>query len=363
MTENQRKILITAALPYANGEIHIGHALEYLQADIWARFQKMRGHDAHYFCADDTHGTPIMISAKDKGVTPQKLIEDVYKRHTKDFKDFEIEFDHFYTTHSIENKELASEFFIKMKAAGHIETSIIKQAYCLHDKMFLPDRFVIGTCPKCGATNQYGDNCDVCSATYQPSEMNDAACTLCGNKPVEKESEHIFFKLNDFSDFLKGWLKNHTQLEVRNKMMEWFETDLRNWDISRDAPYFGFEIPGFKGKYFYVWLDAPIGYISATKNWCDQNNRDYSEFWKDKDAEIYHVIGKDITYFHTLFWPAMLKATGYNLPKKVQAHGFVKVNGEKMSKSKGTFLNLRTYLNHADPMYLRYYYASKLTDG
>jgi methionyl-tRNA synthetase len=359
----QRKILITAALPYANGEIHLGHLLEYTQADIWNRFQKLRGHDSHYFCADDTHGTPIMISARKKGVSPEDFILEMHAKHAQDFADFEIEFDNFYTTHSEENKELSAFIFQKMKEQNHIEVKTIEQAYCQHDKMFLPDRFVQGTCPKCKAENQYGDACEQCSATYQPAELVNAKCTLCGNKPITKDSEHIFFKLNDHKSFLSSWVSEHTQKEVSNKMMEWFEEDLRNWDISRDAPYFGFEIPGHPGKYFYVWLDAPIGYIASSKNWAIKNGRNYEEFWKSEDAEIYHFIGKDITYFHTLFWPAMLKTAGFNLPKRIQVHGFVKVNGEKMSKSKGTFINARTYLNHADPMYLRYYYASKLSSN
>ncbi len=362
MSSSPRKILVTAALPYANGEIHLGHVLEYVQADIWTRFQKMRGHECRYFCADDTHGTPIMISARAQNISPEELIKGAYERHSADLADFQVEFDNFYSTHSPENKVFSEEFFLKMKKKNHIVLKTIKQAYCEHDKMFLPDRFVKGTCPKCGAEEQYGDSCDVCAATYAPGDLKDPHCSICKNPPTTRDSEHIFFKLNDYKDFLKDWLPGHTQKEINNKMLEWFGEDLRDWDISRDDPYFGFEIPGHPGKYFYVWVDAPIGYISSTKNWCDRNGRDYKEFWSNPEAEIHHFIGKDIIYFHTLFWPAMLKAAEYNLPTKVNVHGFVKINGEKMSKSKGTFINARTYLKHVDPMYLRYYYASKLSN-
>jgi len=356
---SRNRILMTTALPYANASIHLGHIFEHVQADIWCRFQKMKGNECVFVCADDTHGTPVMISAQNRGITPEKLIEDIQKEHFADLTGFEVEYDNYYTTHSQESTELAQSFFKAMKAEGYISEKKIEQAYCEHDKMFLPDRFVKGTCPNCGAEDQYGDNCEVCAATYTPDEVKDPFCVLCKNKPISKESLHLFFELNHFKDFLQNWIGGHTQKEVTNKMMEWFEEDLRSWDISRDAPYFGIPIPGYEGKYFYVWLDAPIGYISATKNWADKNNKNFLDYWKNEDCEIHHFIGKDITYFHTLFWPAMLKAADYNTPEFVHVHGFINVNGEKMSKSKGTFINARTYLNHADPMYLRYYYASK----
>ncbi|MDA3901069.1 MAG: methionine--tRNA ligase [Spirochaetes bacterium] len=357
---DKRKILVTSALPYANGDIHIGHLVEYLQTDFWVRFQKMRGHDCHYMCADDTHGTPIMISARDRGITPEQLIADCYDRHVKDFCDFNIEFDNYYTTNSPENREFASEIFLKMKENGHIDERSISQLYCDHDKMFLPDRFVKGVCPSCGAADQYGDSCDACSATYSPSDLKNASCVMCGKNPVLKESVHLFFKLNNFRPFLKDWVKEHSSREIANKLNEWLSEDLRDWDISRDAPYFGFQIPGYKDKFFYVWVDAPIGYISATKNWCDKIGRDFNEFWRSDDAELYHFIGKDIVYFHTLFWPAMLHNAGFKTPDSVFVHGFLTVNGEKMSKSKGTFIKARTFLNHLNPEYLRYYYACKL---
>ncbi len=359
--EKKRKMLVTSALPYANGDIHMGHLVEYLQTDFWVRFQKMRGYECRYMCADDTHGTPIMISAREMGITPEELIEKNHKKHIADFADFEIEFDNYYTTNSPENKELSEEIYSHMVKNGHIETKYITQFYCEEDRMFLPDRFVIGTCPRCGAEDQYGDSCDKCSATYSSFELVNPCCALCSGKPIEKESEHLFFKLNHFKEFLKNWVKEHTAKEVTNKLEEWLKDDLKDWDISRDAPYFGFPIPGKQGKYFYVWVDAPIGYMSATKNWCEKNNRDFNEFWKAADSELYHFIGKDITYFHTLFWPAMLYNAGYKTPDNVFVHGFLTVNGEKMSKSKGTFINARTYLDHLDAIFLRFYYACKLT--
>ena len=359
----KKKILVTSALPYANGDIHMGHLVEYLQTDFWVRFQKMKGNDCHYMCADDTHGTPVMISSRKQGITPEELIERNHAKHIKDFSEFEIEFDNYYSTNSPENKEFSEEIYSHMVANGHIESQSITQYYCEKDEMFLPDRFLTGTCPRCGAENQYGDSCDKCGASYSSSEIVDPRCTLCNNKPVEKQSEHLFFKLNHFNDFLKGWVKEHTSKEVANKLDEWLKEDLRDWDISRDAPYFGFPIPGKEGKYFYVWLDAPIGYMSATKNWCKENNRCFDEFWKEGDSRLVHFIGKDIVYFHTLFWPAMLHNAGYKTPDDVFAHGFLTVNGEKMSKSKGTFINARTYLDHLDPLYLRYYYACKLSSS
>ena len=362
MTPPKRQIVATAALPYANGPIHIGHLVEYLQADIWTRFQKMRGHDAAYICADDTHGTPIMIKARELGIKPEQFIAGSQAEHIKDFTDFGIQFDIFSSTNSDENRQFAEEFYIKMRDQGHTAVRKIQQLYCDHDKMFLPDRFVKGTCPNCKSPDQYGDSCDKCGATYSPSELIEPYCSICRTKPVEKGSEHVFFKLNDFSEFLKKWMPEHTQRDVSGKLLEWFNQDLRDWDISRDAPYFGFEIPGYKDKYFYVWLDAPIGYISSTYQWCKKNGRDFDSLWRKETpgTEIYHFIGKDITYFHCLFWPAMLKAANFRLPNQVFVHGHLTVNGEKMSKSKGTAITARTYLDHMDPMYLRYYYACKL---
>jgi methionyl-tRNA synthetase len=357
----RRRIVATSALPYANGAIHIGHLVEYVQTDIWTRFQKMRGHECIYVCADDTHGTPIMVKARELGITPETLVGNQHKEHARDFADFGVSFDIYSSTNSDENKTLASEFYLAMRDTGHTAVRDIQQLYCNHDKMFLPDRFVKGTCPVCSTPDQYGDSCDKCGATYSPSELKNPRCSVCATTPVEKKSSHIFFKLNDFKDFVKEWMPSHTQKEVAAKLMEWFEADLRDWDISRDAPYFGFEIPGYPGKYFYVWIDAPIGYISATWQWCKANNQELSTWWKSPDTEIYHFIGKDITYFHLLFWPAMLKSTSYSLPTSVFVHGHLTVNGEKMSKSKGTSITARTYLNHLDPMYLRYYYACKLT--
>lgn len=386
-TTGKRRIFLTAALPYANGAIHIGHLVEYLQADFWSRFQKMRGHDCVYVCADDTHGTPIMVKARELGIKPEELIARSQAEHMKDFADFGVKFDIFSSTNSPENRVLAEEFYIRMRDQGHTEIRGIQQLYCEHDKMFLPDRFVKGTCPVCGATDQYGDSCDKCGATYAPSELKSPYCSICKTPPVQKSSDHVFFKLDDFREFLQEWMPHHMPREVSSKLSEWFKEKLRDWDISRDEPYFGFEIPGLKGKYFYVWLDAPIGYVSSTQQWCKANGQDFDSVWRDPaatagttattattretektdknktPAEIYHFIGKDIIYFHCLFWPAMLKAAGFRRPDQVFVHGFLTVNGEKMSKSKGTFISARTYLNHLDPMYLRYYYACKLNDS
>lgn len=363
-TSSDRKIVITAALPYANGYIHLGHLVEYLQADFWARFQNMRGHECNYICADDTHGTPIMVKARELGITPEDLIAKSWNEHSKDFSDFQVKFAHFGSTNSAENKELCEEFYHAMKANDHIAVKEIQQLYCNHDKMFLPDRFVKGTCPKCSAKDQYGDSCDNCGATYSPAELKDTACSICGSLPVLKPSEHIFFKLNSFKTYLAEWLPKHTAPEISKKMMEWFSEDLRDWDISRDEPYFGFAIPGTEGKkFFYVWVDAPMGYISSTLQWCKKNGSKLADYWKNEKTEIYHFIGKDIVYFHTLFWPALLKSAGYRSPNQVFVHGHLMVNGEKMSKSKGTFIAARTYLNHLNPEYLRYYYASKLSNS
>lgn len=357
----QRKILMTCALPYANGPIHLGHMLEHIEADIFARFQKMRGHECIFICADDTHGTPIMIKAREQGITPEVLIEKSATDHKNDFKDFAIDFDHYGSTNSLENKKLCELFYERMKAKGHVVKKSIQQLYCENDKMFLPDRFVKGTCPKCKAPDQYGDSCDVCSATYTPEDLLNAGCSLCGTLPVKKASDHIFFRLNDFKAYLAEWLPQHTAPEVAKKMTEWFSDDLRDWDISRDEPYFGFGIPGEPGKFFYVWVDAPMGYVSSTDQWAQKNNRRLEDFWgADSDCEILHFIGKDIVYFHTLFWPALLKSADFKTPSKVLVHGHVMVNGERMSKSRGTYISTRVYLNHLDPQFLRYYYATKI---
>jgi len=361
--QNRRRILITAALPYANGMIHLGHLVEYLQADFFARFQKMRGHDCIYICADDTHGTPIMVRARELGIQPEDIIHKSSEEHQRDFSEFLIEFSHFGSTHSPENQQLCGEFYQKIKESGCLARRPIKQLYCPHDKMFLPDRFVKGTCPKCGAMEQYGDSCEVCSSTYTPGDLKDAHCAICKGAPIEKQTEHIFFKLNLFKEYLQKWLPQHTSPEITKKMLEWFGDDLRDWDITRDEPYFGFPIPGEVEKYFYVWVDAPMGYISTTQQWCQKNQRSLDEFWKDDKSEIYHFIGKDIVYFHTLFWPSFLKAGGFKSPTSVFVHGMLMVNGAKMSKSKGTFISARTYLNHLDPEYLRYYYGTKLNSG
>jgi len=366
MAETKRKILITSALPYANGPIHLGHLVEYIQTDIWSRFQKMRGHDCTYVCADDAHGTPIMLRAQGEGIEPEELITRVAREHQADFADFAIAFDNYHSTHSPENQELASLIYKRLRENGHIETRTITQAYDPEKKMFLPDRFIKGTCPKCGAEDQYGDSCEVCGATYSPTDLKDAVSAISGAKPIEKESVHHFFRLADFEGMLQYWIKgDHLQSEIAHKLKEWFEAGLQDWDISRDAPYFGFEIPDAPGKYFYVWLDAPIGYMASFKNLCEKKGKhDFDEYWKqDSKAELYHFIGKDIAYFHTLFWPAMLKGSGFRTPNAVYCHGFLTVNGSKMSKSRGTFIMARSYLDHLNPEYLRYYFAGKLGNG
>ncbi|MCF6202200.1 MAG: methionine--tRNA ligase [Methylococcaceae bacterium] len=363
---SERKILVTSALPYANGSIHIGHLVEYIQTDIWVRFQKQRGNQCYYVCADDTHGTPIMLRADSEGITPEELVAQVEKEHRADFDEFGVEFDNYHTTHSSENKEFAELIYTRLRDGGHISQRTISQAFDPVKNMFLPDRFIKGDCPKCGAKEQYGDNCETCGATYSPTELKNAVSVVSGEKPIEKDSEHYFFNLDDFTELLTDWTtaKGHLQPEVKNKMAEWLENDLKQWDISRDAPYFGFEIPGAPGKYFYVWLDAPIGYMASFKNFCDKQGLDFDEFWgADSDVELYHFIGKDIIYFHALFWPAMLSGANFRTPSAVFAHGFLTVNGEKMSKSRGTFIKARTYLDHLNPEYLRYYFAAKLTDG
>ncbi|MEN0059329.1 MAG: methionine--tRNA ligase, partial [Bdellovibrio sp.] len=359
-----RKILITCALPYANGYIHLGHLVEYLQADFWTRFQNMRGHECIFLCADDTHGTPIMVKARELGITPETLIAQSHKEHTQDFQDFQVQFAHYGSTNSAENKTLCEFFYKKMVDGSHIRTRAIQQLYCNHDKMFLPDRFVKGTCPRCSAKEQYGDSCDVCGATYAPSDMKDVHCSLCGTTPVLKDSESIFFKLNDFKAYLQEWIPQHCAPEVAKKMLEWFDADLLDLDISRDEPYFGFAIPGTNNKkFFYVWVDAPMGYMSTAQQWAQKNGHTLEGLWQDPQREIYHFIGKDIARFHTIFWPAFLKAADYRSPNQVFVHGHLMVNGEKMSKSKGTFIAARTYLNHLNPEYLRYYYATKLNSS
>jgi methionyl-tRNA synthetase len=361
-----RKILVTSALPYANGSIHLGHLVEYIQTDIWVRFQKMQGHTVHYVCADDTHGTPIMLRAEKEGITPEALIDAVHKEHSADFAEFLVEFDNYYSTNSDENKVLSQTIYKKLDANKKIAKKTIEQFYDPVKNMFLPDRFIKGECPKCHAKDQYGDSCEVCGATYNPTELINAYSAVSGAAPVRKETEHYFFKLSECEDFLKTWTRSGTlQGEAANKMGEWFASGLNDWDISRDAPYFGFEIPDAPGKYFYVWLDAPIGYMASFKNLCSQNGLDFDEYWnKDSKTELYHFIGKDILYFHALFWPATLEYSGYRTPTQIFAHGFLTVNGEKMSKSRGTFITARSYLDHIkNPEYLRYYYAAKLNSS
>lgn len=360
-----RKILITSALPYANGPIHLGHMLEYIQTDIWSRYQKSRGNQCYYVCADDAHGTPIMLKAQQLGLTPEQMIAQTAVEHQADFREFLIGFDNYYSTHSDENRAFASEIYQKLDAGGYIKRRSISQLFDPEKQMFLPDRFVKGDCPKCGALDQNGDSCDSCGATYSPTELKNARSVVSGATPVLKDSEHYFFDLPAFEGMLQEWTRGGAlQSEMANKLQEWFREGLQQWDISRDAPYFGFEIPGTTGKYFYVWLDAPIGYLASFKNFCDREGVDFSAFWQqDSDAEVYHFIGKDIIYFHSLFWPAMLHGAGYRKPTNVFAHGFVTVNGAKMSKSRGTFIKARTYLDHLNPEYLRYYFASKLTSG
>ncbi len=361
--QNARKILVTSALPYANGSIHLGHLLEYIQTDIWVRFQKARGHKCTYVCADDAHGTAIMLRAEKEGITPEEQIARVKAEHETDFADFQIAFDNFHSTHSEENRELSAAIYKACRDKGHIANRNIKQLYDPVKELFLADRYIKGNCPKCDAEDQYGDNCEVCGATYTPAELKKPYSVISGATPVEKESEHFFFKLPDFQDFLKEWTRSGTlQDEVANKLSEWLDSGLQEWDISRDAPYFGFEIPDAPGKYFYVWLDAPIGYMASFKNLCDRrDDLSFDDYWKpDSDAEVYHFIGKDIINFHALFWPSMLSAADFRTPTAVNAHGFVTVNGAKMSKSRGTFIKARTYLNHLNPTYLRYYFAAKL---
>ncbi|MGA2679955.1 MAG: methionine--tRNA ligase [Sedimentisphaerales bacterium] len=359
-----RKIVVTSALYYANGPIHMGHLVESIQTDIWVRFQKISGNQCFYFCADDTHGTAIMISAQKEGITPEQLIDRAHKEHLTDLKRFFVEFDNYYSTHSPENRTFSELFFTRLRDAGSITKRNIDQAWCPKCNMALPDRFIRGICPKCKAEDQYGDSCEVCGSTYQPTDLINPRCSTCGSTPVLKQSEHYFFKLTDYEKQLRDiFAKGYIQESVSNKLDEWFNAGLKDWDISRDGPYFGFKIPGEEDKYFYVWLDAPIGYMASAKNYCDKNGLDFNAVWNGPDYELYHFIGKDITYFHALFWPAMLVGAGFKTANKLFVHGFLTVNGQKMSKSRGTFIKAATYLNHLDPEYLRYYYAAKLSAG
>ena len=364
MTDAPRKILATSALPYANGPIHLGHLVEYIQTDIWTRFQRMNGHEVYFICAEDTHGTPIMLKARSEGISPEELIDKVGNEHREDFAGFNIAFDNYYTTHSSENRHFSELIFERLKTKGHIQTRTITQAYDSAEEMFLPDRFIRGTCPRCGAEDQNGDNCEVCGATYAPTDLTNAVSVISGTAPVLRDSEHFFVRLSDFESMLREWTgSGRLQTEVVNKLNEWFDAGLQDWDISRDEPYFGFEIPGAPGKYFYVWLDAPIGYMASFKNFCSANGVDFDTFWApDATAELYHFVGKDILYFHTLFWPAMLHGADFRAPTAVFTHGFLTINGQKMSKSRGTFITARTYLDHLDPDYLRYYFSAKLNN-
>jgi len=375
MTGNRRKILVTAALPYANGPIHIGHLVEYIQTDIWVRFQRLVGNDCILVCADDAHGTPIMLRAQQEGINPEALISRVGVEHHADFSAFGIEFDNYHSTHSEENRICAETIYTRLRDGGHIARRTITQAYDPVKEMFLPDRFIRGTCPRCAAADQYGDSCEVCGATYNPTDLKNPVSALSGATPVERESEHYFFQLGHFEAMLHDWISQdgeaHTRIqpEIASKLDEWFKSGLKDWDISRDAPYFGFEIPDAPGKYFYVWLDAPIGYMASFRHLCGlRDDLNFADYWEHDAAEkagteLYHFIGKDIAYFHTLFWPAMLEGSGYRLPNAVYCHGFLTVNGQKMSKSRGTFITARSYLDHLNPEYLRYYFATKLGNG
>ncbi|MEM7208709.1 MAG: methionine--tRNA ligase [Pseudomonadota bacterium] len=363
MASAPRKILVTAALPYANGSIHIGHMLGYIQTDIWVRFQRLRGHDCTWAWADDAHGTPIMLRAEADGISPQELIDTMKVEHEADFNDFLLSFDNFHTTHSQENRDCAELIYTRLRDAGHIEQRTIKQLFDPEKEMFLPDRYVKGTCPNCGSEDQYGDNCEVCAATYDATDLKNPRSMVSDATPVEKDSEQYFFKLGNFESMLKEWTRaGQLQPEITNKLQEWFESGLQDWDISRNAPYWGFEIPDAPGKYFYVWLDAPIGYMGSHRNYCDRTNADFDAYWYNADkTELYNFIGKDIAYFHCLFWPAMLHGAGFRKPSAVYCNGFLTVDGAKMSKSRGTFIKARTYLDHLDAEYLRYYFAAKLS--
>lgn len=362
MSTAKRRILVTSALPYANGPIHLGHLVEYVQTDIWVRYHRIRGEEIYYVCADDAHGTPIMLKARAEGVTPEVLIERVGREHRADFEAFHVRFDNYHSTHSEENREYAERIYRALDDGGHIVRRTITQAFDPSEQIFLPDRFVKGECPRCGSADQHGDSCEVCGATYAPTDLKNPVSALSGVTPIEKSSEHLFFKLGDYEQMLKDWTAaGHLQPEVRNKLSEWFTAGLKDWDISRDAPYFGFKIPGEKEKYFYVWLDAPIGYMASFRQLCDRSELDFDDFWAaGSDAELYHFIGKDILYFHALFWPAMLEGAGFRKPTAIFAHGFLTVNGQKMSKSRGTFITAKDYRDHLDPDWLRYYFAARL---
>jgi methionyl-tRNA synthetase len=360
-----REILVTSALPYANGSIHLGHMLEYIQTDIWVRFQRHIGNTCHYVCADDAHGTAIMLRAEQEGITPEQLIAKVQEEHEQDFSNFKVSFDNFYSTHSPENREFSEYIYKACETKGHIATRTITQAFDPEKQLFLADRFIKGTCPKCKTEDQYGDNCEACGATYSPTDLIKPKSAISGATPIQKDSTHLFFKLPDFEKMLKNWTRSGSlQNEIANKLAEWLDSGLQEWDISRDAPYFGFEIPGQENKFFYVWLDAPIGYMASFKNLCDRTEKlDFNHYWnKNSDTELYHFIGKDIINFHGLFWPAMLHAAEFRTPTAVYAHGFLTVNGQKMSKSRGTFIKAGTYLRHLHPEYLRYYFAAKLNN-
>jgi len=357
-----RRLLVTSALPYANGPIHIGHLVEYIQTDIWTRFQRQRGHECYFVCADDAHGTAIMLRAKNEGISPERLIARIKKEHQADFASFGIRFDHYFSTHSPENKKFSEDIYQALKDRGHIGKRRVAQAYDAREKMFLPDRFIKGECPKCNAADQYGDNCEACGATYSPTDLKNPVSTVSGTKPVTRSTEQIYFKVIDFEQPLRDWMATAgLQSQARNKLSEWLNDGLRDWDISRDAPYFGFAIPGEENKFFYVWLDAPIGYMASFQHYCQNNNLDFDDFWRpDTTTELYHFIGKDILNFHGLFWPAMLHGAGYRMPTSLCVHGFLTVNGQKMSKSRGTFIMASTFCQHLSPQYLRYYFAARL---
>ena len=360
---SKRRILVTSALPYANGDLHLGYMLEVIQTDIWVRFQKMQGNECHYVCADDAHGTPIMLKADEMGIDPEELIAGVSERHQADLNDFHIDFSQFHSTHSEENRHYSELIYNRLNDSGYIKKRVISQSFDPEKEMFLPDRYIKGDCPKCGAEDQYGDNCEVCGATYSTTEIKNARSVISGAKPIEKDSEHYFFDLPQFEKELKNWTKaGHLQEQVSNKLAEWFEQGLQQWDISRDKPYFGFKIPGTEDKYFYVWLDAPIGYMASFKKLCDNSDLEFDDFFeKGSDTELYHFIGKDIVYFHALFWPATLMGSNFRTPNAIFAHGFLSVNGQKMSKSRGTFILAKNYLETLNSECLRYYYAYKLS--
>lgn len=370
MANKKRKILVTAALPYANGSLHLGHMVEYIQPDIWVRFQRLKGQECYFVCGDDAHGTPIMLRAESLNLAPEALIAKMHVEHNQDIKDFHVQFDNFYTTHSPENQALANEIYRRLKKKGDIASRTIRQAFDPVKNMFLPDRYVKGECPKCGSPDQYGDNCEVCGATYSPTDLKNPVSVVSGATPIEKETVHYFFCLDHYKDFLESWTKTPGRLqpEVAKKLNEWFDAGLQQWDITRDPPYFGFEIEDTPGKYFYVWLDAPIGYMASFQNFCEREAAKggprFEDFWQaENTTELYHFIGKDIVYFHALFWPAILHGSGYRTPTVINVHGFLTVNGQKMSKSRGTFILARQYLEHCPPEYLRYYFASKLGSG